>query len=90
MKEENLVQGALDRLTGRKPMESRPAPKTPKEWLVMWRELAHATYGITAEDPRFEQVMRWLDACDVAFSLDSWETFQEAAEEVKRIAKGKP
>lgn len=56
----------------------------------MWRELANATDGITAEDPRFEPVMRWLNACDVAFSLDSWETFQEAAEEVKRIAKGKP
>jgi len=66
------------------------ASKTNADWLREWRELAACTYGITAEDPRFEPVIRWLDACDVAFSLDSWETFQEAAAEVKRIAKGKP
>jgi hypothetical protein len=59
------------------------------DWLTAWRELAHITYGITAEDPRFEGVFRWLNICDEAFKLDSWSLFQEAAAEVKRIAKEK-
>jgi hypothetical protein len=90
MKDENLIQGALDRITGKKAMESRPAPRNAQEWLKEWRELAEATYGIEASDPRYEPVMRWLDCCDTAFKLDSWATFQEAATEVKRIAKETP
>lgn len=65
------------------------APRTNKDWLTAWRELAVITYGITAEDPRYEPVMRWLNVCDAAFGLDSWTAFQEAAEEVKRVARQK-
>lgn len=89
MREENLVQGAIDRLTGRKPIETPPAPRSSADWLAAWRQLADATDGITGNDPRFEPVMRWLDVCDTAYLMESWPTFCEAAEEVKRIAKGK-
>jgi hypothetical protein len=89
MKEENLIQGALDRITGKNSIESKPAPRNSKEWLEEWRELAQATYGITAEDPRYERVMRWLNVCDTAFKLDSWSLFQEAAAMVKEIVNGK-
>ena len=61
------------------------SPKTSADWLIHWRELAQVTYGITTEDPRFEPVMRWLNACDVAFSIGSWPAFCEAAAEVRRI-----
>jgi hypothetical protein len=64
-------------------------PKTHKDWLAAWRELAQITYGITAEDSRFERVMMWMNVADEAFKIDSWGTFQEAAAEVKRIAKEK-
>ena len=60
-------------------------PKTTADWLTAWQELAQVTYGLTEEDPRFESVMRWLNACDVAFSLGSWDTFCEAAAEVKHL-----
>ena len=63
------------------------SPKTSADWLSYWRELAQVTYGITADDPRFDSVMRWLNVCDFAFSLGSWDTFCEAAAEVKRIAR---
>jgi len=63
----------------------RETPKTTTDWLTAWRELAHLTYGLTTDDPRFEPVMRWLNVCDVAFSLDSWSSFQEAAGQVTRI-----
>jgi light-regulated signal transduction histidine kinase (bacteriophytochrome) len=72
-----------------KQLESDDA-KTNADWLTAWRELAAVTYGITDEDPRFEPVLRWLNACDVAFALDSWAGFYEAAEAVKRVAKGLP
>jgi len=62
-------------------------PKTTADWLAAWRELARVTSGIEQGDARFEPVMRWLNACDVAFSLGSWDTFCEAAAEVKRIAR---
>ena len=65
----------------------RETPKTNPDWLMAWRELAQVTYGIEQDDARFESVMRWLNACDVAFSLGSWDTFCEAAAEVKRIAR---
>ena len=90
MKEENLLQGALDRITGKKSIESKPAPRNAKEWLKEWRELAQVTHGILPDDPRLESIMRWLNVADVTFQLDSWSTFQEAAEEVKRIARDKP
>lgn len=60
--------------------------KTRDEWLAAWRELARVIYGITTEDPRFEPVMRWLNVCDVAFHLDAWSAFQDAADRVKSIA----
>jgi len=60
-------------------------PKPNVNWLIAWRELAQMTLGLTEEDPRFESVMRWLNACDVVFSLGSWQTFREAEAEVKRI-----
>ena len=89
MKEEKLVQGALDRITGRKPIESKPAPTSQKEWLAVWRELAQLTSGIESkDDPRYERVMRWLDVATTAEILDSWAGFCEAAEELKRIMKG--
>jgi hypothetical protein len=62
-------------------------PRT-REWLIYWRELAPVTNGITRDDPSFEPVMRWLNICETAFLLDSWVAFQEAATEVKRIARG--
>lgn len=62
-------------------------PKMIVEWLKEWQELAQITYGITTQDPRFESVMRWLNICDTAFSIDSWSTFEEAAAMVKAIAK---
>ena len=68
----------------------RPAPKTTDDWLAAWQELAEATYGITAGNPQYPHVIQWLDICDVAFSLDSWPNFLEAAEEVKRLAKDQP
>jgi hypothetical protein len=86
MKEQRLVQQALDRLAGRTPSDPGPGPKTSADWLGHWRELAQVTYGITADDPRYEPVMRWLNVCDASFQLDSWGNFKEAAEEVKRIA----
>jgi hypothetical protein len=85
MKEGNLVRGALERLTGTR----KPAPRNSQEWLSHWRELAQVTYGITGDDPRYEPVLRWLDVCDAAFVMGSWAAFQEAAEQVKAIAKGK-
>ena len=65
----------------------KEAPKAHSDWLAAWRELAQATSGLTADDPRLPSVMRWLNACDVAFSLDSWPSFQEAAAEVKRMVQ---
>ena len=62
-------------------------PKTNIDWLKEWQELADITYGITVEDQRFEPIMRWLNVCDSAFSIDSWSTFQEAVAEVKALAK---
>lgn len=82
--EEDLVRGALARLSEPGP----PAPTNAAEWLVEWRELAHITYGITNDDPRFEPVMRWLNIADYAFSIDSWPCFLEAAVRLKEIAKG--
>ena len=64
-----------------------PLREQKTDWLTAWRELAEITYGIEQHDSRFERVMRWLNVCDTAFHLDSWSTFQEAAEEVKRIAR---
>jgi hypothetical protein len=66
------------------------APKSSKDWLSAWRDLATCTYGIREEDHRFESVMRWLNACDVAFSLGSWSTFSEAAAMVKEMVKRQP
>jgi hypothetical protein len=90
MREDNLVRGALDRLTGRKPIESKPVPTTSKDWLGHWRELAQLTYGITAQDSRFESVMQWLNVCHTAFALGSWSPFCEAAQEVKATVKRNP
>ena len=89
MKEENLVQGALDRITGRKPIEPRPAPTTSQEWLAVWRELAEVSSGLTKDDPRLEGVLRWLNICDTAFTLGSWPGFCEAAEQARKIMRGK-
>jgi hypothetical protein len=74
----------MDYLQKLKKLEDE-TPKTNKEWLTAWRELAQVTNGMTADDPRFESVMCWLNVCDVAFSIDSWPRFQEAAAEVKRV-----
>jgi hypothetical protein len=62
-------------------------PKTHCDWLNAWRDVAQTTYGISVDDPRYESVMRWLDVCDAAFTIDSWSAFQEAAAQVKAIAK---
>jgi hypothetical protein len=64
-----------------------PLREQKTDWLAAWRELAAITYGIEKEDPRFERVMMWLNVADEAFKIDSWIAFQEAAAEVKRIAK---
>jgi hypothetical protein len=63
-------------------------PKNRTQWLVAWRELADVTYGIKPQDFRFESIMRWLNVADVAFTIDSWPAFCEAADELRRIAKG--
>jgi hypothetical protein len=63
------------------------APKHT-DWLTAWRELAQLTYDITAEDARFQPVLRALDACDVAFCLGSWVKFQDAVQVVRAIVKG--
>jgi hypothetical protein len=65
-----------------------PPANTKTDWLAAWRELAVLTYGITEDDPRFEPVMRWLNACDTAFAMDSWSAFSEAASHVRIAAKG--
>ena len=90
MNEENsMVQGALDRITGRKPIESRPAPRSPQDWLQVWRELAAVTSGIESkDDPRYERLMRWLDVAATAELLDSWPGFCEAADQVRAIMRG--
>jgi len=77
----------MDYLQKIKKLEAE-TPKTNADWMNEWRDLAQVTCGILAEDPRFEPVMRGLNVCDTAFSLDSWALFQEGAEQVKQIAKG--
>lgn len=64
-------------------------PKTNADWLKVWRELAEATFGTSASDPRYERVMRWLNVADVAFTLGSWSNFQEAAAMLKEVQKEK-
>ena len=66
------------------------SPLFKPDWLKAWRELALVTAGLTTNDPRLERVMRWLDVCDTAFSLDSWPAFCEADEQVREIMRGRP
>jgi len=78
----------MDYLEIIKKMEQETGPRTSQQWLAAWRELAELTAGLTKEDPRLEPVMRWLGICDVAFSIDSWPGFCEAAEQVREIMRG--
>lgn len=64
------------------------SPLFKPDWLKAWRELVAVSSGLTKDDPRLEGVMRWLNICDVAFSLDSWPGFCEAAEQIREIMKG--
>ena len=66
-----------------------PLKEQKTNWLEAWRELAQVTYGILPDDPRLESIMRWMNVADVAFHLDSWSSFQEAAARVKEIVTGK-
>jgi hypothetical protein len=83
-----LAKDALHILTGRV-IHIGPAPKYSEDWLTHWRELAQLTHGITAEDPRFDSVMRWLSVSDTAFAIGSWRAFFEAAQEVKAAVNRK-
>lgn len=66
------------------------APLFKPNWLKAWRELAEVSSGLTKGDPRLERVMRWLNVCDTAFSLDSWPGFCEGAAQVREIMRGGP
>jgi hypothetical protein len=79
----------MDYLDIIKKIEQETGPKSSQEWLAVWRELAEVSSGLTRDDPRLEPVMRWLNVCDVAFSLDSWPGFCEAAERVREIMRGR-
>lgn len=78
----------MDYLDIIKKIERETGPKNSQEWLVVWRELAEVTSGITKDDPRLERIMRWLNVCDTAFTLGSWPGFCEAAEQVREIVRG--
>jgi hypothetical protein len=65
------------------------SPLFKPDWLKAWRELAEVTSGMTKDDPRLETVMRWLNACDVAFTIGTWTGFCEAAEQVRAIMRGR-
>ena len=58
-------------------------------WLPAWRELAALTAGLTADDPRLPVVMAALNVCDDAYLAGNWGGFQEAAEQVKQLVKGR-
>jgi hypothetical protein len=58
-------------------------------WLEQWRQLAAVTTGIDKSDPRFQPVRDALDRCDTAYLSGDWLTFQQIAEGVKRIARGR-
>ena len=79
----------MDYLEIIKRIEQETGPKNSQEWLAVWRELAVVSSGLTADDLRLEAVLRWLGVCDVAFSLDSWPSFCEAAEQVREIMRGR-
>jgi hypothetical protein len=80
----------MDYLAIIKKLEQETGPMTSPDWSKAWRELAHVTSGLTTDDPQQERVVRWLNVCDVAFSLGSWPGFCEAAEQVREIMRGKP
>ena len=60
-----------------------------RDWSPSWRELATLSSGLTANDPRLPKVMAALNACDDAYLAGNWGGFQEAAEQIKQLVKGR-
>ncbi|MCM3901642.1 MAG: hypothetical protein ND866_08035 [Pyrinomonadaceae bacterium] len=70
------------------PGEPIEAQRTGTDWRAAWRELAASTSGIESrDDPRYDKVMRWIDAATVAEMLDCWPAFCEAAQQIKIIMR---
>lgn len=69
--------------------EGLTRPKTNRDWLTLWRELARMTYGIEKEDPRFQPMMEALNRCDEAFKQDDWPAFEQAANDVRQAVQSR-